>query len=614
MSGRRGTTASLPGAGYARPQRVSDSRLVVLVIPEDGGEARFFDFSGSQAPEGLVVDLVGAFAKLTAPDGKWRSMKTATCGGGMLGRLALSLAAVGPDVRSAGDVSPEVWWQWRNAMESRTRWPGQINLARVLLSNCDGIPATSRQAMRARASKPRMRMYSAFSRDEFERIRSAASLIVGEGQGRIDANLATLAQYRAGREPSDTPAIRIGKQSWTAGELLDHLERTGSPPRTLDGFIANGRGIVSILDMRGAATINEALFPNSTEVYSLLVLLVCAQGFNTSVLDSMRVNPHRADDRLTEDPIYVVDSDKPRRGPGRRFSTNTFAGSTAEIWERAIAITDPARETLAHLGFPTDHLFIARVLGNSYRHPSRIFKSDWTDAFTTINTWQKRAKVVGDDGEPLRVTLMRLRLTEQVLSQRQRHNSEGVSEDIYWGPDPMTREGAEQTIHLGIQNAFDHAIATSEMMKLSSTEIQAAKKDPAKLAAKLNVEPVTVKLLLAGQLDTPVGACLDFTNSPFAAAPGDPCPASIFSCFFCANAVATPKHLPKLVILQDALNRVYGLVSEPVWTADFAAVFGRLSDLLDRNTTRAERDAARHLATEREKEVVDRLLRRGYDV
>jgi hypothetical protein len=72
--------------------------------------------------------------------------------------------------------------------------------------------------------------------------------------------------------------------------------------------------------------------------------------------------------------------------------------------------------------------------------------------------------------------------------------------------------------------------------------------------------------------------------------------------------------LPKLVILQDALNRVYGLVSEPVWTADFAAVFGRLSDLLDRNTTRAERDAARHLATEREKEVVDRLLRRGYDV
>ncbi len=615
MSGRPRTAAALPGPGYKRPRQVSESGLVVSVVTEDGSKSKTFNFSNVDAPEQLVLDLVASFAKLSGPGGRWRSMSSIQAGEGMVRHLAATLPQISPEVKRAKDVSPEVWWQWRYAIEKKVRWPGQISRARTVLSYCDGLPATTRQAMRARAKQPKSRRtYDSYSRKEFQSIRKAALRIVDDAQARIDTNSATLATYRAGLKPADAQTIRAEKMQWTAGALLDHLSRTATLPSfNKSGFVSKAE-VGALLDMRGTTHLAEALFPSSVEIFSLLVLFVCEQAFNLSALDSMTVDVHRADDGLSEEPIYVVDSDKPRRGPASRYSTNSFAGHAAKVWETAVAITDPARAALASLGFPEDALFIAKISGNSWTHPSRFFRLDWSFVRPmTTRLWHERSNLIGDNGEALRVTLMRLRLSEQVLNQRRRHNSDAVSEDVYRGPDPLTKEEAERTILLGIQNAFEHAVATSEMMKLSPSEMKAAKKDPAKLAAKLKVEPVTVKLLLAGQLDTPTAACLDFTNSPFASAPGDPCPASFFSCFFCGNAVATPEHLPKLVTLHDALGRIYGIVTEPVWTADFAAVFDRLSGLLDRSTTEAEREAARHQATDEEKEIVDRLLRRGYD-
>ena len=53
-------------------------------------------------------------------------------------------------------------------------------------------------------------------------------------------------------------------------------------------------------------------------------------------------------------------------------------------------------------------------------------------------------QVTGDDGSPLRVTLARLRLSEQVLNERSSQNSEAVSASVYRYPDPQTHTKARE--------------------------------------------------------------------------------------------------------------------------------------------------------------------------
>ncbi len=121
MSGRPRTAAALPGPGYKRPRQVSESGLVVSVVTEDGSKSKTFNFSNVDAPEQLVLDLVASFAKLSGPGGRWRSMSSIQAGEGMVRHLAATLPQISPEVKRAKDVSPEVWWQWRYAIEKKDR-------------------------------------------------------------------------------------------------------------------------------------------------------------------------------------------------------------------------------------------------------------------------------------------------------------------------------------------------------------------------------------------------------------------------------------------------------------------------------------------------------------
>lgn len=326
----------------------------------------------------------------------------------------------------------------------------------------------------------------------------------------------------------------------------------------------------------------------------------------------MHANLRRADDQMDDPAVYVADLDKPRRGPHARYFTNAFSGRRANLLELAVAITQPARDTLALLDQPTDKLLVARVLGGNNRRSSGVFKTDWSATGNRYAPLREGPTVLGDDGQPLKVTFQALRLTDQVVNRRARQNTDAVSERIYRRPDLQTRAHAAGVITQGQADAVDHANQTVRM-RTAGWQRPSDPLTPETVAQQLEIPQRTAVELLAGKLDTATAACLDFTSSPFAVEPGQPCPASFFACFACTNAVATPDHLPRLVALHDALQRIASAVSRSVWDSDYAVHFHRLDDLLNANATPAERDLARQRIGHDEIDTIDRLLRRGWD-
>ncbi len=621
---RSRTAAALPNSGYSRCPRTDESLRVVTFIDEDG-VSWAFDFSDLTAAPGLVDDLVTAVVAGSSPGGRWRTRKTVEAAVTTARSFAANMAKGFPQVLSISDITPEVWWAWRRNKEENQRWPGTINLARTLLSESGRLPDTTRKAMRTRAAKPKERLpqNDAYSRAEFSRIKTAARNQVRQASARIEANLETLSEYRQSVSETDLVVVKSQGVRWTAGSLLEYLAVHGKLPSL---YIAQRTVRNEAFDLRGVVNPAQAIFPSLKEIYCLMVLLVCERGFNLSVLNNLTVESFNSSDRITEDPVHTVEVDKPRRG-SQRYSAEVLSGEAGKLWETAVRITQPCRETLAALGSPTNKLLVAHRAnpvglpaaprGINVRRKENLvdlgpFRTDW------ISGGFGKQMVSGldlstDFGSPLQISLRRLRLTEQVLNDRARQNTDAVSEDVYRRRDSSVLATATGAIIEGQHDALDHAKTTVSVRSLSQADVAQAHKDPEAAAARLGVPTVTLKLILAGRLDTAATACICFSNSPFADAPGDPCPASFLLCLACPNSVITPRHLPRLVALLDALDNVATIVSADRWELSYAEHYGRLASVIRNNATTAEIVAARQGITDDDRERIEQLLSRDLD-
>jgi len=601
------TAATLPPGKYSRPSRVDEALRVVSFTDEDGATWDF-DFSDLAAAPGLVDDLVAALVAGSSPGGRWRTRSTVDSAAGVARYLAVYLSTHYPDVASIADISPEVWWAWRTAREEKSRWPGMVNLTRALLSESPKLQELTRRAMRAKASKPRKRLpqNDAYSADEFARIRTAAKGQVRQAAARIEANLETLRKYRQSGD-SSVPIMKAhGGLVWTAGSALEYLSSKGRMPSL---YLARSAVSKGAFDLRGVNFPAQAIFPSIREIYCLMVLLVCERGFNLSVMNNLTINSFTSSDPNGEEPVHTVDIDKPRRGP-HRYSAEILTGEASKLWETAVRLTQPCRDTLQSLETPSDKLLIAHRSKDMTDAGS--FRTDWLDGGISHHRMAPLG-LLADNGSPLTVSLSRLRLSEQVLNQRARQNTDAVSEDVYRNRDSGAAELAAETIVEGQQDALHHAQATVAVRSLDATEIAAARDNPEPVALKLGVPVVTLNLILAGRLDTATSACVDFLNSPFADEPGDPCPASFLNCLACANAVITPQHLPRLITLLDGLDNVATIVPPRRWNLSYAEHYGRLSEVIRNNATGAEVAAARQSASESDRKVIEQLLSRNLD-
>jgi hypothetical protein len=604
--GRHARQAALPPAGYTRDRQPGPGSLVVTVAGESGGSEAVFDFSALPGPPALLAACAAGFARMAGPDHPWRAAATCDNGYKAIREFLRWAAALDPPPQAPDDITPAVQAQWRLSRPGTVYGRACQLTVRQWLPQVPGIPAATIAASARRIPAGPAPSETAYAREEFGQIKAAAARTFGTALVRIRAGQEHLLRWQSGDFPR--PGLREqyrqtqpGTAGYLIGEALDVLQRTGDVPLSQAQYRSVTARHARALGGAGPQHTWARLFLTMPEAAALAVLLVCDQGWNRSVLDAMTVPddmPGAGEDSLD---IYRAGIVKRRRPARARYSSanlpDTGPGSPGRLIRQAIEATQPARITLATLGTPTDRLLVSRR--DQFRGRQDMFFLGAPPG-DSMRRWAVGA---GPDGEPLQVSLRRLRRTVQVLIRREpAQNSQQVHESAYVLRDPAALPEAEQVTAQGLTNAVSHARATVKMRMLLEA-------GPGQLAAGAAGQQ---QALADGTLDTATGACLDFTNSPFGT-PGQPCTASFLDCLACSNAVATRRHLPRLAWLHRALDELRATAPPATWERDWQAHFLRLTSLLEDNTAAAERQAAALTASDDDRELIAGLLRGRYN-
>ncbi|TXH20889.1 MAG: hypothetical protein E6R06_21130 [Mycobacterium sp.] len=587
--------AALPQVGYRRPDRRDPSGLIVTATSTSGDEIGPFDFSAAPSHGAVRNELIVAFIAATGADGRWRSAATMNTGFRTTLAFLRSLDRLDIAITSLSEFGPEHWWAWRHDREEANRWPGQVNIMRVLLKQVPEVSPLTRRVLTQRTHKPRQRLYGAYSMSEFERIRQRAKEMVRGTERRISDNAAALDKYLDDGDDGTEQQVIVGGQQLSRGALLQRLLSTGRLEFGRQARIIERR-VAGILHT-GNLHPTYALFPTRSEILSLMVLLVCDQGYNLSTMESLTVPDLASGASSAEDAVFIAHLDKPRRGE-QRFFTNSIAGGLSASLRQAISITAPARRCLTELGHPTDRLIINGSCMGVADHPTRMFVTRNFTNGGAVRRWDVVANIATDAGELLHLHFNRLRLSEQVINRKSSQNSDTVSEDIYRRPDALTAHLVQDVILEGQADAVAHATATVEMRYTNTID-------------DLRLSPTISAAVADGSLDTATGACIDFTHSPFTAT-GKACTASFLMCLACPNAVATSVHLPRLVLLHDALVNLASVDLER-FRRRFSEHFDRLKHLLSVCATELEQETARRDVKDTDRALIERLLTRELD-
>jgi hypothetical protein len=148
-------------------------------------------------------------------------------------------------------------------------------------------------------------------------------------------------------------------------------------------------------------------------------------------------------------------------------------------------------------------------------------------------------------------------------------------------------------------------------MRMVSRATGVSAADAEQVARQTGITIGTAARVAEGRLDTAVAACTDFEHSPFTAS--GPCAVSFLLCFACPNALATGRHLPRIIYLHQALEALRSAVDAATWARDWAAHHCRVTDLIRTHTTEAERAGLRAQLTDGDRELIDRMLERRLD-
>lgn len=584
---------------------LSADGLVVSVVGEDGRDNGTYDFRDVAGTGPLKGELVAVFARLAWSAGTWTTAGTCRANARALRRFLRFAADHVPPVTCTAQITTAVWNQWRL---SAGRGPyGDVGLVRRLLREV-ALPAGVRAVVDARARKPPQGKVASYTFEEFRLIRDAARRTVAAVDARIGEGVRLLDDWQAGLLDSDSDQGRWGR-------LLDQISRTGEFP-----FLVHGLGPDAVHKATGGLvrTSRDALrrlYPTYLEMGAAAVLLICHEAWNTSTLPEMDVPDQypNADPGGDGPAVQRVSTVKRRRPRHHRHASNNLVdvgpGSAGRAMRQVLAITAQARATLAALGAPTARLLVAR------RYPrceglARFTHGDAVVLEEAISRWSKQAGLVTAAGVRVRVSPRRLRRTVQVFYGGPRNNTRSTHENVYLLRDAQVRAESGDVVAKGLSDAVDHAVARVRMRLVRHGD-GPEPPDPGVLAAQAGIPLATARRVAAGHLDTAAAACVDFEHSPFT--PSGPCAVSFLLCFACPNALATERHLPRIVYLHEAMTGLHSALDPAVWLVDWAGHYARVSDLLHTHTSAAERPALRGQVSDTDRDLVDAMLARRLD-
>ncbi len=587
----RGRPADLPPGNYQRPPRRVEV-AGVDVFGEDGGLLGSYSFDVANCSDRLKADFASAFAAATEQGGRWRSAATCATGARLIRALLRFVATTRKPPQTLSQLSEAHLMSFalsrhNGARESVTR------VLRPLLGDNPSLRKDARRFLMRRVPRGDYSGTESYAEATLLDIQARAMRTVSMARHRIETNIAAL-RGEASATISEMPL-------W----LLEHLAQHGDVPRT-DGGHSKHQELIRQLG--GMSAVAACLFPTYIEVGAAAVLLICKQGWNASVFATLNL-PDPVEDipdgGLSDAPIRTVHLQKPRRGHGHHHMTNTLqdlgASSSGRVLAHIESMTAQARSTMASLGVPSSRLLLGRTSKQTWEG------TFWIEGLPrhAARDWGRAVGLTGADGAPIELSMRRLRRTVVVTGDRALQQSEAVRDEVYVARDAHTREASAPTIELGLHDAVDHADAFMRVRIGTGDSVES-------LAAAIKVSVKTAEDLASGALDTPTGACLDFEHSPFSN--DGPCDVSFLLCLSCPLAVVTDRHLPKLVVLHDLLRELRSAISATVWENDWADHWQRLTDLLDRYATDAERGQARLRCSDRDRMLIDELLHRRLDI
>ena len=562
----RGRRATQPPPGWSPPQTLDAAALTYAATVEDSDSAVVVDGSDWGAPQEFVVDLLSGIRRLVETEGRWRQGATvrsnsyvAEAFARWVGRWDDPNVSQLAQPQSVADLSAGMWSAYALSLGTGpSARRNQIQLALMLKATGRLTDDAARRVL-ARKGSVESGEVEHYSTEEFRAIVAAAKRVVRLAHERITANYASALSAEGYEGEPTRDSILF--------EMLTTTYPRSKPKARLLGTVShltwrnNARGTMEsgVKILKDPARL--LLFPDQREAFAATVLLAALRGLNLSQVETMRI-PDRTVDSHGE--LAQVATDKPRRGPRRRFSVEVFGDSgddTDGRWLRRIEeMTDPLRHHLRLIGQESDLLVLHMSRGNvSNRVPGS------TD----------RQEIAWAEGLPP-IDFRRLKRTFETRHSREAvQNTEATHLAVYIQRDPERVAEYQDLAAAGIERAMERALSE---VRLAIVDEDAPE--------------------LVDAVDSAFASCVDPEHEPRT---GLPCQDGFLGCLSCPNAIATDRHVPLMRYTFDLLEEVRAAVPDAQWQERFAGAHAQLTYVLGaapstphaRRVTKAQRDLIR---------------------
>ncbi|MGW8992587.1 hypothetical protein ACWGRF_22010 [Streptomyces zhihengii] len=609
-----------------------DGRRIVRCYSQDGQERADYDVSNLAMPGLLREAMIGALVARTTPGEGLTSRHSFSKSYRALVEFDRYLTALETAPQKADEIAPEQFdgfYDRRKAGGIKTAGHELVEVRQLLLRTAGISDALAGRLAGAMPSRPDSEPLHSYSRDELKRIAKAARTALRVAEARIRGNRDLLAQFRAGDlDVSEDIHLRRRLQ------ILDHLDRVGDVPRRM----RNAAGKVQFAPetwVMSKGTIPDvvgSLHLKPEEIAAAAVLFGVMTGQNPEPILKMTAAHHRADGGVGPG-TAIVGLRKPRR-QGRAYMD--VALSEVPDWISIPEKPDElATRDILHTPFGLyilihdltaqarrfaggNRLLVAYMSSGGGRSGKgrgwRPIRTDGALISKLGRAWNLPSDETDDEGTPLPMQPLRLetlRITYIELHQKPVAHTERTAATRYLVRNRGNISEYRKVVAEALTSEVAKARARSKIIAMTAEQMADAQANLKVTAAEMGLEPTVLKRMLAGELDTVLGACTDNTGGPYN--PGEPCRASFLLCLDCECARALPRHLPLQVLVHDRLAERREQMDPLQWASRFAGPHAQLADLLDQADETAVEDA-RKAAGPAERKLADRLLNRELDI
>ncbi|PZT68450.1 hypothetical protein DN402_10505 [Streptomyces sp. SW4] len=609
-----------------------DGRQIIRCYSQDGEERIDLDVSALDLPEALHTALIAALVARTTPGKGLTSIESVKKAYRAVVAFARYLTGLDVVPQSARELTPaqfDGFYEHRKAEGIKT---ASMELAdvRLVLVKAEGLSdALSGRLAGALPSRPEGEPAHSYSRTELKRIAQAARTMLRTAEKRIRSNRELLERFRAGEIDVDHDTdLRRRLQ------ILDHLDRFGDVPRRMRNTAGKYQNAPeNWVTTRGKVKeVVGWLYLVPEEIAAAAVLFGVMTGQNPEPIVKMTAAHHRADGGVGPG-TAIVGLRKPRRQSRAymdlalsevpdwisipeqpdQISTRDILHTPFGLYVLVHELTARARQFAGGNRLLVTYMASGGGPGTAKGRGWRPMRTDGALISKLGRDWNLPSDEVDKEGNPLPMRPLRLetlRMTYIELHQK---------------PVAQTRQTATRYLvrNRGNVNEYRTVVAqtlTAEVAKararsritaMTAEQVAHAQENVEAVAAEMGLEPTVLKRMIAGELDTVLGACTDNTGGSYN--PGEPCRASFLLCLGCECARALPRHLAVQVVVHDRLAERREQMDRLQWAERFAGPHAQLADLLDQADETAVEDARRDAGPDEHK-LADRLLNRELDI